>query len=238
MLEYEHTEPSARLERAASSLRGKRSGLVSYEGIVSSVRFERTLPSSSCWCLLPLGYEDSGAAVRCRSGPPALRRRGRSRARRRGFRGWTRTSDGRGQGPAGDPNAPPGTGAGGEIRTLTQPGLSRPGIPVPCHARIVRRQGLEPCLPGLRVQCFTRIARGAPSGMQESDPHSQAWMTGTLNHCVNAAEWFPEGSNLAPADLHSAALPDELENRRLARRIRTSGLMRPKHAPLPLGHGQ
>jgi hypothetical protein len=25
---------------------------------VSSVRFERTLPSASCWCLLPLGYED------------------------------------------------------------------------------------------------------------------------------------------------------------------------------------
>jgi hypothetical protein len=27
-------------------------------GIVSPVRFERTLPSASCWCLLPLGYED------------------------------------------------------------------------------------------------------------------------------------------------------------------------------------
>jgi hypothetical protein len=25
---------------------------------VSPVRFERTLPSASCWCLLPLGYED------------------------------------------------------------------------------------------------------------------------------------------------------------------------------------
>ena len=29
--------------------------LVSYEGIVSSVRFERTLASPSCWCLLPIG---------------------------------------------------------------------------------------------------------------------------------------------------------------------------------------
>jgi hypothetical protein len=29
--------------------------LVSYEGIVASVRFERTLSSASCWCLLPIG---------------------------------------------------------------------------------------------------------------------------------------------------------------------------------------
>ena len=27
-------------------------------GEVSPVRFERTLPTSSRWCLLPLGYED------------------------------------------------------------------------------------------------------------------------------------------------------------------------------------
>src|SRR6185369_14816208 len=28
------------------------------DGVVSPVRFERTLPSASRWCLLPLGYED------------------------------------------------------------------------------------------------------------------------------------------------------------------------------------
>lgn len=39
-LEYEHTEPSARLERAASSLRGKRSGLVSYEGVAAGQGLE------------------------------------------------------------------------------------------------------------------------------------------------------------------------------------------------------
>ena len=50
---------------------------------------------------------------------------------------------------------------------------------------------------------------------------------------VKAAPWFPEDSNLAPAGLHPAALPDELENLRLARRIRTSGLVLPKHAPYP-----
>jgi hypothetical protein len=44
------------------------------------------------------------------------------------------------------------------------------------------------------------------------EPASPVWKTGTLAVCANAAEWFPEGSNLAPADLHSAALPNELEN--------------------------
>lgn len=32
--------------------------VVGPRGDVSPVRFERTLPSPSCWCLLPLGYED------------------------------------------------------------------------------------------------------------------------------------------------------------------------------------
>ena len=32
--------------------------LLSYRGEVSSARFQRALPTSSRWCLLPLGYED------------------------------------------------------------------------------------------------------------------------------------------------------------------------------------
>jgi hypothetical protein len=44
-----------------------------------------------------LGYEDIRAAVRCRSGPPALRGRGRSRARRRGCPPWIRTTTARAQ---------------------------------------------------------------------------------------------------------------------------------------------
>src|SRR5208282_2773406 len=105
--------------------------LVSYEGIVSPVRFrmhtaQRLHDGASClW-----GDEDIGAAVRCRSGPPALRGRGRSRARRHGFRGWARTSEGRGQGPAGDADAPPGTGTGDASRTRTPRGLSSRGLPV------------------------------------------------------------------------------------------------------------
>jgi hypothetical protein len=55
-----------------------------------------------------IGLRARGAATRCRPGSPALRGQGRSRARWRGFRGWTRTSGGRGQGPAGDAIAPPG----------------------------------------------------------------------------------------------------------------------------------
>src|SRR5215467_12420 len=42
--------------------------------------------------------------------------------------------------------------------------------------------------------------------------------------------WFPEGSNLAAADLHSAALTDELENHGRACGIRTCGLTAPDGA--------
>ena len=50
---------------------------------VSSVRFERTLRSASCWCRPAVGLRGRGAATRCRPGPSAVRRRSRSRARRR-----------------------------------------------------------------------------------------------------------------------------------------------------------
>src|SRR6266704_343746 len=77
-----------------------------------------------------------------------------------GFRGWTRTSDGRGQGPAGVTDAPPGTGTGGEIRTLIRPGLSRPGISSSRHARVPLR-GLEPLHARLRVWCPASRAQAA-----------------------------------------------------------------------------
>ncbi len=35
--------------------------------------------------------------------------------------------------------------------------------------RAVRRQGIEPCVPRLRVECFTDIARGAWSGYKDSN---------------------------------------------------------------------
>jgi hypothetical protein len=61
-----------------------------------------------------------------------------------GFRGWTRTSEDKGQGLAGDTDAPPGTGTGGEIRTLKRPGLSRPGIPVPVTPAWCAARGSNP----------------------------------------------------------------------------------------------
>jgi hypothetical protein len=53
------------------------------------------------------------------------------------------------------------------------------------HTRVVvRRQGLEPRFPGLRVQCFTRIARGAQRHHIERhagvEPAFPAWRAGTL----------------------------------------------------------
>jgi hypothetical protein len=65
--------------------------VVGPSGHVPPVRFELTLPGPSCRCLLPLGYEGIGAATRCRPGSPAVRERGRSRARRPSWRPRTRT---------------------------------------------------------------------------------------------------------------------------------------------------
>jgi hypothetical protein len=121
-----------------------------------------------------------GAAVRCRSGPPALRVRGRSRARRQSFRGWARTSEGRGQGPAGDADAPPGTGTGGEIRTLKQPGLGRLGIP-----RFPSRPRRAP--PGARTPYrWIKSPVPHPYGSRRGERHAgvepafRAWKAGTL----------------------------------------------------------
>jgi hypothetical protein len=64
-----------------------------------------------------------------------------------------------------------------------------------------------------------------------------SWVEATcLSHSATPAWWFPEGSNLAPADLHSAALPDELENHRRTGRARTGDLVLPKHARYRLRH--
>jgi hypothetical protein len=48
-------------------------------GVVSPVRFERTLPTSSRWCLLPLGYEDMEPPGGLE--PPAFPKRGPPRTR-------------------------------------------------------------------------------------------------------------------------------------------------------------
>jgi hypothetical protein len=101
-----------------------------------------------------------GAAIRCRPGSSAVRRRSRSRARRQSlwqalpdgtvaapagpgvqpgryltsglssFRGWTRTSRGRVQSPAGTPVPHPEPCTPGGARTRKRPGLSWPAFQV------------------------------------------------------------------------------------------------------------
>jgi hypothetical protein len=270
LLSYIRMEPSAGFAPAPSSLPRKRpdsgtaracSGafgptrtgclpftrrplyLVSYEGIVSSVRFERTLPATHAGASCRLGYEDIGAAVRCRPGPPALRGRGRSRARRHGFRGWARTSEVRGQGPAGDTDAPPGIAAPaarhvpnrwqvplapsgqaayfraeGGSRTRSRRVLSPPGQPIAFTSAWCAARGSNSVLrikgPVHHPSCLRRAERHA--GVEPC-------ITGVggrhTDRCVNAAPWFPEDSNLVPAALHAAALPGELENHGRACRI-------------------
>jgi hypothetical protein len=90
-----------------------------------------------------------------------------------GFRGWTRTSEDKGQGLAGDNRRPTRNRYGRRDSNSHTAGFEPTRYPSSRHARMVRRQGLEPRFPGLRVQCCTRIARGAWSGMQESNPHSR-----------------------------------------------------------------
>lgn len=60
----------------------------------------------------------------------------------------------------GTPTPHPEPRTGGEIRTRTRPGLSRPGIPNSRHARVPPR-GLEPLHARLRVWCPASRAQAA-----------------------------------------------------------------------------
>jgi hypothetical protein len=119
--------------------------LVSYEGIVSSVRFERTLPSASGSCLLPIGLRGHRSrrpvpirtARLTKAGPQPCAAAKASGAGLEPARARVRAL-------LGTPDAPPGTGTGGEIRTLTRPGLSRPGIPVPVTPAWCAARGSNP----------------------------------------------------------------------------------------------
>jgi hypothetical protein len=61
------------------------------KGIVRSAGVGPATSSTSCWRLCLIGLRAHGAAIRCRPGSPAVRERGRSRARRRSWGTWTRT---------------------------------------------------------------------------------------------------------------------------------------------------
>jgi hypothetical protein len=105
------------------------------DGMVSSVRFERTLPSASCWCLLPLGYEDwsrhpvpTRAICRTKAElqPCAAAELGKEESnlhKRDRLPGQSRTCC---------LFTPFPIGTGGEIRTHRRPGLS----PMPCSSAL------------------------------------------------------------------------------------------------------
>ncbi len=116
------------------------------KGIVSPVRFERTLPSLSCWCLLPLGYEDVEPSPGADPGRLPYGGRVTSRVRRHGFRGWTRTSEGRIQSPAWDADAHPEMECG-RRDSNAQAASFEEARSAGCRHSGVRRQGLEPCSP-------------------------------------------------------------------------------------------
>ena len=77
---------------------------------------------------------------------------------------------------------------GGGIRTRIRRSLKPLRLPVarlphdsPRLPRVVvRRQGLEPCLLRLRVECFTRIARGAQEPHRGIEPRLPVWRTGVI----------------------------------------------------------
>jgi hypothetical protein len=95
--------------------------------------------------------------------------------------------------------------------------------PEPVRAKrfvVVRRQGLEPCLAGLRVQCFTRIAHGAErhAGVEPAFP---AWRAGTLTVVLMPQRGSPRTRTSRLLNFTQPLFPDELENQRREARTRT-----------------
>jgi hypothetical protein len=199
------------------------------------VRFELTLPGPSCRCLLPLGYEGIGAATRCRPGSPAVRERGRSRARRPSWRPRARTWTFLIQSQACCRITPVSIGTGGAIRTRTGRGLGPRSPAIGLRPRAPPEPRTP--FPGVRARCITRHACGAwsnpagsngyppePSarhsglqatfrwsGTRDSNPHSQLGRLAPC-HWANAAWWLLARSNRRPAGFQPAALPSELKS--------------------------
>lgn len=107
--------PTGCRTRTLHVCRGRRSSLRS-QWSVRPAGFEPANTRTSSVPVCQLRHERKRAAVRCRPGRPALRGRGRSRARRHGFRGWSRTTGGMVQSHTGLPATHPETvrGAGVE----------------------------------------------------------------------------------------------------------------------------
>ena len=103
-------------------------------------------PASRAGLSTRLEYEHIGAAIRCRPGSPALRGRGRSRARRRSWPSWPRTRKLRVQSPAGLPIPLMAIEYGRRDPNPHAASFELARSANCRHAR-VRRQGLEPRSP-------------------------------------------------------------------------------------------
>lgn len=116
---------------------------------------------------LPVGVRAPKAATRCRPGPPAVRERGRSRARRQAAR---RGFEPRPPRPERGvlPVRRTGIGTGGAIRTGTGQDLSLLSAAIGLRPRAP--PGSRSPFSGLRVQCITSHACGAWSRTGESNP--------------------------------------------------------------------
>jgi hypothetical protein len=96
-----------------------------------------------------------------------------------------------------------------------------PGVAAGLHHARVRRQGLEPIVPRIKSPVHSHTCSQRLEPRRGMEPRSAAWRAAASPQCLPGMTWFPEVSNLAPAELHSAALPDELENHRRGGKNRT-----------------
>ena len=135
-----HRSPSPVSSWASCPYRGRPDA--GPKGIVRSAGVEPATSGISGQPLCLLEYEHMEPPPGADPGSPALRGRGRSRARRQSWPSWPRTRKLRVQSPAGLPNSPNGHRYG---RRESNPQPARFGLAASAlgYAR-VRRHGLEP----------------------------------------------------------------------------------------------
>lgn len=129
------------------------------------------------------------------------------------------------------PVGPAGIGTGGASRTRIPRGLSSRGLPVASLPRAP--PGARTPFPGLRVQCFTRIARGAErhAGVE---PAFSAWKAGTLAVVLMPHVW-PGGIEPPISCSQGTRLPTRLWPAGGPPRTRTGKPSPCKGVALPIG---
>jgi hypothetical protein len=163
---------------------------------VSPARFERTLPTSSRWCLLlPLGYEDMEPPPGADPGHPPYE--GGAAAVRGGKAGHPGFEPGTpGPGPGGSavfPQWP--SGAEGASRTRKPRGLSSRGIPVPFTPARCATRDLNPDRHRLRA-CRSAIELAAPGADDRNRTGIHCLEGSNTSHCVTSAWWLPQVATL------------------------------------------